>query len=701
MNDSTFSIPGPGRLWRFARKELRETLRDRRTIVTLVLMPLLLYPLMAVAFRTFFLSTGANAKERPFLIGCATEAESRMLGELLQLGDRALSQTRKSAKESPPLDERVRLFQTEEFEAALRKGQLDLGVRISNVKRNLDLLSPVECELIYMDDGSAPPLDALDFVQRRLLAANVTLFQARLSQREGRETQAPIRTSHRALEDPDRKAYGALATLLPLVLILMTITGAVYPAIDLTAGERERGTLEMLMAAPIPRVGLLLGKYVAVLAVASLTSAVNLVMMILTVTVSGLGSILFGDAGVSIATILAIAGLMLLFASFFSAVLLAVTSFARSFKEAQAYLIPLMLAAIAPGMVALLPGLKLGGPLTIVPLVNVVLLARELLTGVARFAPAMVVVISTLLYAAAAIAVAARIFGAEAVLYNDQGHWSDLFRRPATWRRVATPGAALACLAVMFPVHFLLSNALGLQAGLDLTVRYALVTLTTLLLFLGVPAVSAWWGRVAARSGFGLYRPTILATLGAVVLGLTCWPMVAEMALLLHRLGFNTMPKELSEQVTAAWRQLPPALILLATAIVPPIVEELTFRGFLFGAIENAGRPRSAIIATAALFALFHLLVGSALSLERLPPSFLMGLLLGWVRWRTGSVFAGMILHLIHNGLLVSAVLFPAAFGALGRVAVEEDHLPAWMLLASAAGGIAGAVIVGLGRRRN
>ena len=68
----------------------------------------------------------------------------------------------------------------------------------------------------------------------------------------------------------------SLAALIPLILVLMTVTGAVYPAIDLTAGERERGTLETLIAAPVPRLGLLLAKYVAVLAVALLTAVVNL-----------------------------------------------------------------------------------------------------------------------------------------------------------------------------------------------------------------------------------------------------------------------------------------------------------------------------------------------------------------------------------------------------------------------------------------
>src|SRR5258708_38898226 len=79
----------------------------------------------------------------------------------------------------------------------------------------------------------------------------------------------------------------------------MTVAGAVYPAIDLTAGERERGTLEVLVAAPIPRMGVLLAKYVAVLTVALLTAAANLLAMTTTILVGGFGTMLFGESGIT------------------------------------------------------------------------------------------------------------------------------------------------------------------------------------------------------------------------------------------------------------------------------------------------------------------------------------------------------------------------------------------------------------------
>src|SRR5262249_46331319 len=154
--------------------------------------------------------------------------------------------------------------------------------------------------------------------------------------------------------------------------------------------------------------------------VAVLTALINLVMMTLTVMLSGLSGLaprLFGE-GLSLLTIVQLFGLLLLFATFFSAVLLMLTSFARSFKEAQAYLIPLMLVSLAPGLIGMLPGLKLEGMLTVAPLVNIVLLGRDSLEGNGSWAPAVIVIASTFLYALAAIAGAARTFGAESVLYS-------------------------------------------------------------------------------------------------------------------------------------------------------------------------------------------------------------------------------------------------------------------------------------------
>src|SRR5262249_4921658 len=145
--------------------------------------------------------------------------------------------------------------------------------------------------------------------------------------------------------------------------------------------------------------------------------------------------------------------LLLLFASFFSAVLLTLTSFARSFKEAQAYLIPLMLLCLAPGILALMPGLSLRGVLSVVPLVHIVLLARDVFAGTAGLLSAGIVVLSTLIYALAAITLATRVFGTEAVLTSESSSVGDLFRRPEQPQPAAEPAGALLVLALLFPAY--------------------------------------------------------------------------------------------------------------------------------------------------------------------------------------------------------------------------------------------------------
>jgi ABC-2 type transport system permease protein/sodium transport system permease protein len=386
-----------------------------------------------------------------------------------------------------------------------------------------------------------------------------------------------------------------------------------------------------------------------------------------------------------------------LFAAFFSAVLLALTSFARSFKEAQAYLIPLMLLALMPGMLSLLPGLQLRGPLAVAPLLNIVLLARDLFAGTADPTTAAVVVLTTLLYALAAVGLAARVFGAEAVLYSQHGGWGELFRRPRAPRPVAAPSAALLCLALMFPASFVLTGVLArLDAG-PLGQRLALMAAANLVVFGGVPLLSAWLGRVRLATALRLARPGWQGCAAAVLLGLCLWPLTHEVILAERSAGFATLGKEQMErvhEVVGQWRALPPVAIVLAFAVVPAVVEELFFRGYLFSALSSAGRPGAAVLGSAALFGLFHLVGAGALTVERFLPSALLGVVLGWVCWRTGSVVPGILLHAAHNGFLVLLAYYEPRLAERGWTASAEAHLPAGLLLASALGAALGAAWV-------
>ncbi len=535
----------------------------------------------------------------------------------------------------------------------------------------------------------APGRDAATFVEKHLALASEKLLESRLKRQGVTQRALPLRTVTRPIDDSESASFAgsiSIAAVIPFILIMMTVTGAVYPAIDLTAGERERGTLEVLMAAPIPRVGILLAKYVTVLSIALLTAAANLLAMTVTIAVSGLGPMLFGNSGISPGVIAAVFGLLLLFAAFFSAVLLVITSSARSFKEAQAYLIPLMLASLAPGMLSLLPDVELSGILLVTPLANIVLLGRDLIAFKASGPATLIVVVTTLLYAAAAIGLAARIFGDESVLYSSQGTWSDFFRRPHEPQTAPTVAAGLVCLALLFPAFFLLLNLVG-HVGDEITRQLVLEALITALLFGGIPLAACRMRRIPIAPAFRLPRAALPVMIAVAIVGLSFWTIIQEAVVLIQHWRDVTLdPKlvALLKEYAAKLRSLPVLAIMLAMAVVPAFFEEAFFRGYLFGALRSRMTPAATIVATAITFGLFHVIAPNPLASERLVSSTLVGLVLGWVRWRTGSLLPGILLHAVHNGLVILLAYYEPQLKALGVGIEQEQHLPVVWVAAGA-----------------
>jgi ABC-2 type transport system permease protein/sodium transport system permease protein len=689
-----------GRLGRLVLKELREILRDRRTIITLVVMPLVIYPLLAIAFQRFLFTSIAVQSDVSYMIAVDSQLAQRALFDQLQAGSTRLQEqaaTTEAQKHfGPPTAERV----IQNFTGTKAAPEISIIVLADiDIKRQVEnsfvhlaalqkrtqangsdkgLRAPMSWELVYRA-GSPSSEAALHFVESRLQAYNEFELNQQL-QKLGVEATVPAATIRVPIDYSGAPVF-SLAALIPLVLVLMTVTGAVYPAIDLTAGERERGTLETLIAAPVPRIGLLVAKYVAVLTVAMLTALVNLICMTITAQITGLAATLFGG-GMSLVVVLKVLVLLGLFAAFFSAILLAVTSYARSFKEAQAYIIPLMLLCLVPGVLCLMPTLQFKGWMAVTPLVNIVMLARELLEGTAVTSLAVAAVCSTIFYIGAAIAIAARIFGTDAILYGSQATWSDFVRRPAEPQPAASIPAAMLCLALMFPSYFVMASTLGRSMELSIDQRLVIGALITMVVCGGIPAAIAVFGRVRPR-GLGLRKANGAAYLAAGILGLAVWPIAMEVFLLSERLGLSALDKQqiaLAESMLGQFPSVPIWLLLASFGLVPAVVEEFCFRGFLFGALRTTLTGWATVLVTAALFGVFHELLFPG----RLLPTMLLGVLLGWVRLKTGSVYPGMLLHALHNCLLLSIAYYRDALVARGWGVEEQQHLPMAWLVASA-----------------
>jgi ABC-2 type transport system permease protein/sodium transport system permease protein len=688
---SGFSL---ARQWRLTRKELAETLRDRRTIVTLLVMPLLVYPLLSIIFRQFLAVSLSKPGQSIAVIGVDDEGQRKLLATWLATGDEALRKFAEAGRGDvePPFVEEPRgdevVFELGSAEEKLKIGRVDVAVTV---------LSPTEAppgeaavEIAY-HERSAAAAGLRSFIERRLRAFNLAFREARGAP----PRREAVAIQHQVLPAPQAASRSLLPAVVPLVLLMMTITGAVYPAIDLTAGERERGTLEALIAAPVSRLGVLMAKYVAVLAVALLTAGMNLAAMSLTIYSAGLMSLLIAPGQSSLLLAAEVLGLLLLFACFFSAVLLVITSFAKSFKEAQAYLIPLMLVTLAPGLLSLSPELTLSLPLAVTPLVNVVLLARDVFSGGASLLTTLVVVISTLLYAAAAIALAARIFGSDAILYGSGGSWSDLFRRPKRATESPSLVAAMFCLAAVFAAAINLGGAgslLAASAGLEAQIVASGVM--TLLTFAAIPLIAAQAEKVRLAAAFRTQNSSVRFCAAGALLGVSLGLLIVELTVLLKQWKMVEIGKELEDLINkkaAELNELPLPLVLLAIAVIPPLAEELFFRGYLFRALLERWGASATIVATAVAFGAFHAFGVSGVTLERLLPSLLMGLVLGMLAWQSGSVWPGVVLHALNNSLLLLIARYKDLLVEQNWIAPDTEHLPpSWLA------GAAGVAAVGM-----
>ena len=341
-----------------------------------------------------------------------------------------------------------------------------------------------------------------------------------------------------------------------------------------------------------------------------------------------------------------------------------------------------MLVSMGPGMLSLMPGIKLHGFLIIAPLINIVLLARDVLMGEANVVAAVAVILSTSLYALAALALAARLFGAEAVLFTDQGTWSDLWRRPARARLRPTPSAALFCLALLFPAYFVATGG-GSQLLEDssLEAKFAFGGIMSVVLFAGFPLLAAYRGRIRLVTGFQLARPSVLQIIAGLLLGLSLWPFAHELALLLKSLGMSSLTPEIMKKLSEALaelRLLSPLWSVIAVGIIPGRRRRAVLPWLSAGSIPHY--PTSAALGHGwrrpCCLASFTCWSVSSFAIERFVPTMLLGLLLAWIAWRTGSIWPGIVMHVTHNSLLALMGYYEPRLDETGWFPADDSNLP-------------------------
>jgi len=223
----------------------------------------------------------------------------------------------------------------------------------------------------------------------------------------------------------ERKMAGSVwGTMLGYILLLLMFTGGMYPVIDMTAGEKERKTLEAFLASPAQRREIVMGKTLAAMTAIVLTALLTLGSMVFSLRRNGIAtkseqmSAMMKTIPLDANTVAMLVATLIPVAIFAASVMFASALFARSFKEGQSYLTPLALLVIFPALLGGLPGLQSTPELFLIPIFNASLVIRSIMLGEVSTTNFAIALGANLVYAAIAFVIATVQFEKESVLFR-------------------------------------------------------------------------------------------------------------------------------------------------------------------------------------------------------------------------------------------------------------------------------------------
>jgi sodium transport system permease protein len=655
----------PQIVWTIWKKEISETLRDRRTLFFMLVLPVLLYPLLIMGFSRLAESESEATLAQPSTVALwgrvppALERELASRPRLTLRRDVAMPDSVRALMADgglqPPHSRPVQRnsgrpqdpdaqVETEELPNAVADAARE-AVSSRRVDAVLVLWGNGESSSVYFDSVRSESDLARSRVRRALDAYARNL------------TTRPFDVAARDTAPPSRQAGRVIGTTLPVMLLMLCVIGGLYPAIDLTAGEKERGTMQTLMCAPVLPGEIIGGKFLAVWTLSLASAVANIVSLATTLT----RTLPMDGASIPISSYV-LTGLMLIPVTLLtSALFLAIAVFAKDYKEGQSLLTPVYMAVSLPAMVTMLPTIELNAWTAFVPVVNIALLVKSLLVGEARAELVFLALASSAIYAALALSLAVRVFQREQVLLGGRESVREIFG----FDRGAVPTPSPSFALVMFAVALVTS----FYGSLLLESRGFIVTLLSMQFgFFLLPVVAAaLLLRMNLRETFALRPPRLVPLIAAAVLGLTAWTFASGILLRIAPPP-ESLVRALERLVRLTDEGAPLWVIWLVIAVAPAICEEALFRGFILSGLRRLGAV-PAIGISALLFGIAHA------SIYRLLPTFFLGVVFGLIVWRTGSLFCSIVAHAVNNALL--ATMTESAYVArLFGIQAGADALP-------------------------
>ena len=380
--------------------EIKHGLRDKNTIIYIFIIPIMLYPLLFLGINQVFLLHTGSVEKQDSRVHFLQDEDYPLLYNLL--------------KEKEQLD----VLEVDNPLEALKNKKIDAILVI--IPPTIDDDSThIEIDYDKANDHSRSA--------RKRIKEVISDYKKLLLQEAAKRAGLPpeLTEAYKIEEEniaPPKKMGGfLLGSILPFIMVLMTALGSFYPAIDVTAGERERGTLETLLLIPTNRLNIILGKYAAV-CLASLTAvSLNLISMFVTAKhtlflIREQNDALFVIPLKSLP--LVIIGCILL-SAFFSAVMMLLASFARNYREAESYITPFYVLSFQPALLAAIPGFKLNWLTVWLPVGNVAIMFKEAMNGTFRWHFIIVIILNLIFYVFITLFISSKLLGKEDMIFKE------------------------------------------------------------------------------------------------------------------------------------------------------------------------------------------------------------------------------------------------------------------------------------------
>jgi sodium transport system permease protein len=351
------------------KKELKDTLRDRRTLIFMVVMPFVFIFLILQISVKIGASLERKAQEKILKIGLIDNNNAP------ELKAKLFEKEKFQIKENIKKDQIEDLLKNETFDFIL----------VFNQEFDQSVLAGKTGEVEIHYKHSTENQRAKMRIRRVINSYRDQLLDQRLQERDLEKSfVTPVSIMEHDIATMKQKIGEIAGGYIPYLFIIFSFLGAMYPAIDLAAGEKERGTIETVLVSPATRGEIVMGKFMVITLAGFATAVLSIVWLFITVKQMGelpkdiLSAIMKIIGFKSMATLLS---LLLPLCIFFAALLLSASVFAKSYKEAQSIIAPLNFIVIVPVFIGIFPGIKLTATTALIPILNVSLAAKDIVAG--------------------------------------------------------------------------------------------------------------------------------------------------------------------------------------------------------------------------------------------------------------------------------------------------------------------------------